>query len=102
MNIEVIKARKLVYGDSFQSLSNEWSTFLGRYVSPEEVAIMLSKLKQIRLQHVEDKLEKFCSEEITIDKELLVSQLSEAREDTLTDLRNYQWIAENYRIYQNL
>lgn len=88
---KIIKARKSQYGDNFQSVADKWSDYLGGVVAPQDVALMLAKLKEARLEH---QLKHASSNNKEEAQQLL--------DDTKKDLNNYYWIAHNYKEYKEM
>ena len=81
---EIIKERKKKYGDNFEKIAKEWRKYLvNPLISSKNVATMMSLMKKVRLDFIED-------------------NNSEEYKDTLKDLANYSWIAENFEEYEKL
>lgn len=101
---ETIKKRKAVYGNSFPLLAKLQSEYLGIEISPQQVAMTLAILKQVRIDHIKKKLLELKQSpnfsEYTTQAE--IKQLKEGLEDSLKDFENYKWISNNYPEYESL
>ena len=90
VNKDLIKKRKEEYGNNFPSIAEAWSGRLDIEITQQMVAIMMADLKRVRLSHLALKVK-------TID-----SKHYPAYKDSLEDLENYLWIADNYEEYLKL
>ena len=73
----LIRERKLKYGNNFSDIAREWSEHLGKDIHENDVAKMMSLLKMTRMHQ---------------DKS----------EDSKIDYFAYSWISENYEKYLEL
>ena len=98
---KIIKQRKAMYGSNFECIADKWSEDTGIYgeglpsLTGQEVAMMMAHMKQCRIDAIDEKLSKFPSPEVGI-------KLHEARRDSVIDMANYLWIADNYNEYKEL
>jgi len=91
------------WGDNFEDIARAWSEFIKRKISVfdsfklkgKDVADMMVLMKECRVDAIAEKYE-FCEDEETAKK------LKEALRDSLKDMDNYEWIAENYKEYKRL
>ena len=103
VDIELIKQRKVIYGDNFECIAKEWENYLTKKIgalsslrmSGKDVADMMVLLKECRIDVISEKYE-FCEDEE------LSERLKESLIDSLKDRDNYEWIAENYKKYKRL
>lgn len=90
----LISQRKEVYGNNFPDIAEVWSKYLGMEIRPEDVAMMMAEMKQVRIN--------FCNKQIddlnVVDKETYLHALV----DSQTDKENYLFIATNYSEYEKL
>jgi len=93
----LIKQRKEIYGDVFSCIRNEWEHLFQKAMTDEDVAAAMALMKKCRIIAIQDKLSKTASN----DKETL-KKLNAAMEDTIKDMKNYEWIANNYEEYKLL
>jgi hypothetical protein len=99
---ELIRERKIIYGNNFAEIAKLWTAYLnrklgvmGRFkVTETDVAKMMVLMKEARIDAIMEKLED-CSRE---DEVLLRTAL----QDSLDDRDNYEWIAENFKEYERL
>lgn len=102
--IETIKKRKATHGNNFPEIAKLQSEYFQRVFTPQDVAMSLAILKQVRIDFIRKKLlglkddVDFNSHKVQIQ----VRSLSEALEDSNKDYENYKWIAENYEHYELL
>jgi len=101
---KIIAERKAMYGDNFSDIANAWSNKMsieehGRtgslYFTPRSVAMYMATMKQCRIDAIDKKLALFPPPDIGI-------KLHRSREDSVTDLDNYAWIADNFEEYKAL
>lgn len=83
VNLSLIKDRKDLYGNNFPKIAEVWNVFLDAHgaayhLSPEDVAMMFALMKVTRIAACPDAT------------------------DSMVDLTNYVWIAQNYDEYQKL
>ena len=92
---KLIKDIKSVYGDNFECIAEAWSKLVGYKVDGAMVALMMSEMKQCRIDAIDLQLSKFPPPDVGL-------KLYSAREDSFTDKANYKWIANNYADYKAL
>jgi len=97
MNIETIKQRKAMYGDNFKPISDKWSKYLNKDISPKDVAKMMSLMKEVRIKMTQDKITNG-----EYDSEYILKDLVDSLEDSITDKENYTAIAENFDWYEKV
>ena len=93
----LIKQRKKIYGDNFECIANEWSFVFQKTITAKQVAEAMAKMKQCRLVAIKSKIEKTMS-----DDRITLKKLNNALKDTIKDMKNYEWIANNYEEYKRM
>ena len=93
----IIKQRKNIYGDNFSCIANEWSFLFQKNITEKQVAEAMSLMKQCRMIAIKNKLEKTMSDDL-----MPLKKLNNALKDTIKDMNNYKWIAQNYEEYKRL
>lgn len=94
MNINIIKERKRLYGDNFQTIANKWSEELGFEITAQKVAKMMALFKEARIEHTSQLIEE--------RKELAIEPLMNSLRDSVEDRDNYKWIADNFDEYSDI
>ena len=97
MNIETIKQRKAMYGDNFKPISDKWSKYLNKDISPKDVAKMMSLMKEVRIDMTQEKIDN-CE----YDDEYGLKSLIDSLEDSITDKENYNFVYYNFSEYEEL
>jgi hypothetical protein len=100
---EIIKQRKAIYGDNFPEIAELWTKYLnsklgvmGRFkVTEKDVAEMMALMKKVRIEKGQELISK---ETDPAKREMLLKGV----EDSIKDMNNYKWIAENYNEYKEL
>lgn len=92
MNKKILKQRGNIYGNSFTPLAKKWEAYLKEKkmgvveslrLTPQDTAIMLAILKEVRRDHILKNLRDDDQEQLN------------ALDDTIIDMKNYYHIAEN-------
>jgi hypothetical protein len=96
VDIDLIKQKKKLYGDNFANWAQKACEELDIYLSPLDMVYIGVALKETRRKAIEHSLRNKQLNEC--DRE----ELEKALEDTLVDLANYEWIADNFKEYKNL
>ena len=100
----LIKERKSIYGDNFKCIAKEWSTMMSvenharddaLYFTPASVARYMAKMKQCRIDAINEKLANFPTPNVAL-------KLHASLKDSMNDWDNYKWIADNYEEYEAL
>jgi hypothetical protein len=99
--IETIKKRKAVYGNNFPEIARLQSEYFKRVFTPQDVAMSLAILKQVRINFIKKQIEDLVESEF-IKSIYKIQELNEALEDSKKDHDNYLWIASNYSKYEQL
>jgi len=101
---KIIAERKAMYGDNFKCIAEVWSdclifekktTDFQPSLDERTVALMMANMKQCRIDAIDKKLAEFPIPEVGI-------KLHKAREDSVIDKANYEWIAHNFAEYKAL
>lgn len=101
---ETIKKRKAVYGNNFPEIARLQSEYFQRAFTPQDVAMSLAILKQVRIDFIRKQLFEL-KKDINFNSyivQIQIKNLNEALEDSKKDYENYQWIAKNYKQYEQL
>ena len=96
VDLEMIKQRKALYGNSFKDIALRWENLLGIIISPKAIADLMAELKQSRIDFIKEQMQR---NDLTINE---YNKLKEALEDSILDKNNYLWIAKNYEEYLKL
>lgn len=95
IDIEIIKARKAVYGSNFDCIAEYWSSYLDIELTGKEVALMMAHLKKCRIDYIREKLSEGA-------EPVVAKKLIESLGDSEKDMHNYLWINKNYEEYKAL
>jgi hypothetical protein len=95
VNKNIIKQRKAMYGSNFTCIKNKWEFLFQKTISERDIALAMAEMKECRMIATKQIIEK------TKDKKLL-KELKASLNDTIIDMKNYEWIANNYKEYQEL
>lgn len=101
---ETIKRRKEIYGNNFPEIARLQSEYFKRAFTPQDVAMSLAILKEVRINFIRKKLFEL-KKDINFNSyivQIQIKNLNEALEDSKKDYENYQWIAKNYKQYEQL
>ena len=101
---DTIRKRKAIYGNNFPVIAEMESNYFGIIITPSMVAYSFAILKQVRINFIEDKLQKLEQNTIygTTKTTEELKQLRNGLEDSLKDYSNYLWISQNYAEYEAL
>ena len=99
--IETIKKRKAVYGNNFPEIARLQSEYFKRVFTPQDVAMSLAILKQVRIKAIQEQMESLVISDF-LEFTYKIKELNEALEDSKKDHENYLWIAKNYKQYEQL
>ena len=104
IDYNIIKERKAVYGDNFAPLTQKVNESLGLNLKQEQVIEFLICLKQTRIETIKEKLSKIELESVCSfdEKVQLANSLQVALQDSYVDMKNYEWIRDNFERYQEL
>ena len=97
LNKKLIQQKKEIYGDNFECIANEWSFVFQKNITAKQVAEAMAKMKKCRMIAIKSKLEKIMSNDT-----MALKKLNNALKDTIKDMGNYEWIAQNYEEYKRL
>lgn len=101
---ETIKRRKEIYGNNFPEIARLQSEYFKRDFTPQDVAMSLAILKEVRINFIRKKLFEL-KKDINFNSyivQIQIKNLNEALEDSKKDYENYLWIAKNYKQYEQL
>lgn len=82
-DMEILKQRNNVYGNSFPAIARYWSNYLNVPIGPRIVAELMARMKYARMEALEAKGLKDSPEYV----------------DSKKDYDNYKWIADHYDEY---
>lgn len=99
--IETIKKRKAIYGNNFLEIARLQSEYFKRVFTPQDVAMSLAILKQVRIKAIQEQMESLVISDF-LEFTYKIKELNEALEDSKKDHENYLWIAKNYKQYEQL
>ena len=104
IDIEIIKRRKKIYGDSFKEIARLQSEYYDFEVTPKDVAMTLAILKKVRIDFIKARLETLRNVPNFNDCiiQIEIKDLNNGLEDSKKDMANYLWISENYEEYEAL
>ena len=86
VNKELIRERKAIYSNNFGAIAEAWGVHLEISIEPEDVAMLMAVMKQCRVDAITKK----------------IADLEVGLADSLDDLNNYKFIANNYEEYLKL
>ncbi len=101
----LLKKEKLIYGDDFTSICESWSLYLGIKLTPKDIAMMMSQMKDTRVRFVQDKINELRDQHNL----LIANDLSEAiaaykciLKENQQKKAHYLFIATNFDEYKKL
>lgn len=99
-----IKQRKAIYGNNFETIAPLWSEYLGKEITPKDVSKMMALMKTTRIDFITNKLQELKKSKDFNEALVLaeVQTLNYSLEDSKKDFENYNWIAENFKEYEEL
>jgi hypothetical protein len=95
VNKKIIKQRKKLYGSNFTCIKNKWEFLFQKTISERDVAKAMALMKECRIEAIKEKISK-------TDDKIVLKKLNEALNDSITDMNNYRFIANNFEEYKNL
>jgi hypothetical protein len=102
---EIIRQRKAVYGDNFLPICDRWNSLLGTNLKPSDVAMMMALLKETRIAHIKESLQRLKENPMFLEDKSLqfkCKRLTDSLEDSIKDKANYLFIATNFEEYKKL
>lgn len=102
---EKLKKEKMIYGDDFTPICENWSEYLGIKITPKDVAMMMASMKSTRVKFIQDKLNNLKDKtNFLVDNELQEEYkiLKNSFDENLQKKTHYLFIATNFNEYKNL
>lgn len=102
---EKLKEEKMIYGDDFTPVCENWSEYLGVKITPKDVAMMMASMKDTRVKSIQDKLNNLKDEPgFLVDNELQEKYkiLKNSLDENIQKKAHYLFIATNFNEYQKL
>lgn len=104
IDCNIIKERKAVYGDNFAPLTQKVNEKLGLNLTQKQVIEFLICLKETRIETIKEKLSQIELESVCSfdEKVQLANKLQVGLQDSYVDMKNYEWIRDNFKKYKEL